>query len=147
MHPNDGRVVSNFIVQALRGREITIYGEGAQTRSFCYVDDLIEAIARMMGTPSDVTGPINVGNPREFTIRELAELIEMTGTKSELRFEPLPSDDPRQRRPDISEAELPLTWEPKTQLREGLTKTISYFENILRKDVSTPVCASHFVSA
>jgi UDP-glucuronate decarboxylase len=143
MHPNDGRVVSNFIVQALREREITIYGEGAQTRSFCYVDDLIEAIARMMGTSSDVTGPINVGNPREFTIRELAELIiEMTGTKSELRFERLPSDDPRQRRPDISEAKLTLKWEPKTQLREGLAKTIAYFENILRKDVS----ASNFIS-
>jgi UDP-glucuronate decarboxylase len=132
MHPNDGRVVSNFIVQALRGQEITIYGEGTQTRSFCYVDDLIEAIVRMMGTPSDVTGPINIGNPHEFTIRELAELIiEMTGTKSTIRFEPLPSDDPRQRQPDISMAKSILKWEPKTPLREGLTKTIAYFENIL----------------
>ena len=120
MHPNDGRVVSNFIVQALQGHEITIYGEGTQTRSFCYVDDLIEALVLMMGTPSDVTGPINVGNPQEFTIRELAELIiKLTGTKSKLRFEPLPSDDPRQRRLDISEAKLTLKWEPKTQLLEG----------------------------
>jgi UDP-glucuronate decarboxylase len=137
MHPNDGRVVSNFIVQALRGQEITIYGEGTQTRSFCYVDDLIEAIVRVMGTPSDVTGPINIGNPHEFTIRELAELIiEMTGTKSTIRFEPLPSDDPRQRQPDISMAKSILKWEPKTPLREGLTKTIAYFENILRTEGS-----------
>ena len=114
MHPNDGRVVSNFIVQALRGQEITIYGKGTQTRSFCYVDDLVEAIVRMMETPSDVTGPINIGNPREFTVLELAELvIEMTATKSKIRFEPLPSDDPRQRQPDISEAKLTLNWEPK----------------------------------
>ena len=137
MHPNDGRVVSNFIVQALRGREITIYGEGSQTRSFCYVDDLIEAIARMMATPPDVTGPINIGNPREFTIRELAELIiEMTGAKSRLRFEPLPSDDPRQRQPDISMAKSVLNWEPKIPLQEGLTKTIAYFETALRKEGS-----------
>ena len=137
MHPNDGRVVSNFIVQALRGREITIYGEGSQTRSFCYVDDLIEAIARMMATPPDVTGPINIGNPREFTIRELAELIiEMTGAKSRLRFEPLPSDDPRQRQPDISMAKSVLKWEPKIPLQEGLTKTIAYFETALRKEGS-----------
>ena len=136
MHPDDGRVVSNFIVQALRGQEITIYGKGTQTRSFCYVDDLIEAIVRMMETPSDVTGPINIGNPREFTILELAELIvEMTGTKSKIRFEPLPSDDPRQRQPDISKAKSILKWEPKTQLREGLVKTIAYFENILRREV------------
>jgi UDP-glucuronate decarboxylase len=147
MHPNDGRVVSNFIVQALQGHEITIYGEGTQTRSFCYVDDLIEALVLMMETPSDVTGPINVGNPQEFTIRELAELIiKLTGTKSKLRFEPLPSDDPRQRRPDISEAKLTLKWEPKTQLLEGLTKTIAYFENMLRKEVSAPEPASSFVS-
>jgi UDP-glucuronate decarboxylase len=147
MHPNDGRVVSNFIVQALLGQEITIYGEGTQTRSFCYVDDLIEAIVRMMRTPSEVTGPINIGNPREFTIRELAELIiEMTGTKSEIRFEPLPSDDPRQRRPEISKAKLTLKWEPQTQLREGLTKTIAYFDDILRRDASTPVRASNVLS-
>jgi UDP-glucuronate decarboxylase len=137
MNPNDGRVVSNFIVQALQGHEITLYGDGAQTRSFCYVDDLIEAIVRMMGTSSDVTGPINIGNPHEFTIRELAELvIEMTGTKSKIRFEPLPSDDPRQRQPNISMAKSILNWEPKTQLREGLTKTIAYFDNILRREGS-----------
>jgi UDP-glucuronate decarboxylase len=137
MHPEDGRVVSNFIVQALRGQEITIYGEGTQTRSFCYVEDLVEAIVRMMGTSSEVTGPINIGNPHEFTIRELAELIiGMTGTKSKIRFEPLPSDDPRQRQPDISMAKSILKWEPKTQLREGLTKTIAYFDNILGKEGS-----------
>jgi UDP-glucuronate decarboxylase len=135
MHPNDGRVVSNFIVQALRGQEITIYGEGSQTRSFCFVDDLIEAIVRMVETPPDVTGPINIGNPREFTIRELAELIvEMTGAKSRLRFEPLPSDDPKQRQPDISMAKSILKWEPKIELREGLAKTIAYFEKGLRKE-------------
>jgi UDP-glucuronate decarboxylase len=146
MHPNDGRVVSNFIVQALQGHDITIYGEGTQTRSFCYVDDLIEAFVRMMETPPDVTGPINIGNPHEFTIRELAELvIKLTGAKSKLRFEPLPSDDPRQRQPDIAQAKLTLNWEPKTQLREGLTKTIAYFDNILRGDLSTHVRASSFV--
>jgi UDP-glucuronate decarboxylase len=145
MHPNDGRVVSNFIVQALRGQDITIYGEGTQTRSFCYVDDLIEAFVRMMETPSDVTGPINIGNPHEFTIRELAELIiKLTGTKSKLRFEPLPSDDPRHRQPDVSQAKLTLNWEPKTQLGEGLTKTIAYFDNVLGEDVSTRMRASSF---
>jgi UDP-glucuronate decarboxylase len=137
MHPEDGRVVSNFIVQALRGEKITIYGKGTQTRSFCYVDDLVEAIVRMMETPPDVTGPINIGNPHEFTIRELAELIiEMTGTKSKIDFEPLPSDDPRQRQPDISIAREVLKWEPKTQLRDGLAKTISYFETIVRREGS-----------
>jgi UDP-glucuronate decarboxylase len=146
MHPNDGRVVSNFIVQALRGHDITIYGKGTQTRSFCYADDLIEAVVRMMETPSDVTGPINIGNPHEFTIRELAELIiKLTGAKSKLRFEPLPSDDPRQRQPDISEAKLTLNWEPKTQLREGLTKTIAYFDNILGTGASKRMRASSFV--
>ena len=148
MHPNDGRVVSNFIVQALLGRDITVYGDGSQTRSFCYVDDLIEAVVRMMETPSRVTGPINIGNPHEFTIRELAELvIKLTGTKSKLRFEALPADDPRRRRPDISEAKLTLNWEPKTQLREGLTKTIAYFETILGSDVSTPMPAASLASA
>ena len=143
MHPNDGRVVSNFIVQALRGHDITIYGEGTQTRSFCYVDDLIEAVVRMMETPPDVTGPINIGNPHEFTIRELAELIiKLTGTKSKLRFEPLPSDDPRQRQPDISEAKLTLNWKPKTQLGEGLTRTIAYFENILGTGAANRMHAS-----
>ena len=135
MRPDDGRVVSNFIVQALRGQEITIYGEGTQTRSFCYVGDLIEAIVRMMETPSHVIGPVNIGNPREFTIRELAELvIDLAGTKSKIRFEPLPSDDPRQRQPDITTAKTILRWEPKTQLKEGLSKTIAYFDNILRKE-------------
>ena len=132
MHPNDGRVVSNFIVQALRGQDITIYGDGNQTRSFCYVDDLVEGMVRMMGTPPEITGPINIGNPNEFTIRELADLvIEITATKSKLKFESLPSDDPRQRKPDISRAKTALGWEPKTQLREGLAKTIAYFEDLL----------------
>src|SRR5580698_1464705 len=146
MHPNDGRVVSNFIVQALRGHDITIYGKGTQTRSFCYVDDLVEAVVRMMETPSHVTGPINIGNPHEFTIRELAELIiKLTGTKSKLRFEPLPSDDPRQRQPDISEAKLTLNWEPKTRLGEGLTRTIAYFENIMGTGAANRMHASSFV--
>jgi UDP-glucuronate decarboxylase len=132
MHLDDGRVVSNFIVQALRGQDITIYGNGTQTRSFCYVDDLVEAIVRMMETPSDVTGPINIGNPRECAILDLAELvIEMTATMSKIRFEPLPPDDPRQRRPDISKAKTVLAWEPKTELRVGLAKTIAYFDSIL----------------
>jgi UDP-glucuronate decarboxylase len=132
MHPNDGRVVSNFIVQALRGQDITIYGDGSQTRSFCYVDDLIEGMLRMMETPPDLTGPINIGNPSEFTILELAKLvIETTAAKSKINFEPLPSDDPKQRRPDISKAKCILGWEPKTQLREGLSKTIAYFDRLL----------------
>jgi UDP-glucuronate decarboxylase len=132
MHPNDGRVVSNFIVQALRGQDITIYGDGSQTRSFCYVDDLIEGMLRMMETRPDLTGPINIGNPSEFTILELAKLvIETTAAKSKINFEPLPSDDPKQRRPDISKAKSILGWEPKTQLREGLSKTIAYFDRLL----------------
>ena len=132
MHPHDGRVVSNFIVQALKGEDITIFGDGRQTRSFCYVDDLVDGVLRMMETSPDVTGPVNIGNPNEFTIIELAELvIEMTSTKSKVRFEPLPSDDPRQRRPDISKARAVLGWEPKTQLREGLVRTIAYFDNLL----------------
>lgn len=132
MHPNDGRVVSNFIVQALQNQPITIYGDGSQTRSFCYVDDLVDAFVRFMATADEVTGPINLGNPNEFTIRELAEtVIEMTGSKSELRFMPLPSDDPKQRQPDITLARTALDWEPGTLLREGLIKTISYFEKLL----------------
>ena len=132
MHPHDGRVVSNFIVQALRGENITIYGEGLQTRSFCYVDDLIDGFLRLMATPADVTGPINIGNPNEFTIRELAELvIELTGSRSKLVHERLPSDDPKQRRPDIAQASAVLGWRPRTQLREGLQKTIGYFEALL----------------
>ena len=135
MHPNDGRVVSNFIVQALRGENITVYGDGNQTRSFCYVDDLVDAMLRMIDTPKEVTGPVNVGNPNEFTIRELAELvIELTGTKGKIGFEPLPSDDPRQRQPDISKAKEVLGWEPKTHLRTGLVKTIDYFDKLLSEE-------------
>jgi UDP-glucuronate decarboxylase len=141
MHPNDGRVVSNFIVQALKGEDITIYGDGGQTRSFCYVDDLVEGMLRMMNTAPEVTGPINIGNPNEFTIRELAELvIEITATKSKLKFEPLPSDDPKQRKPDISKAKAILGWEPKTQLREGLAKTVAYFDGFLSEG-ATPALA------
>lgn len=133
MHPNDGRVVSNFIVQALAGNDITIYGDGSQTRSFCYVDDLIEAMIRTMNTPNDFTGPINIGNPREFTIRQLAEqVIAMTGSRSKLVFAPLPSDDPRQRQPDISLARSVLGWEPTIHLNHGLEKTIDYFRGQLR---------------
>ncbi len=140
MHPNDGRVVSNFIVQALKGEDITIYGDGSQSRSFCYVDDLVEAMLRMMETPSDVTGPINVGNPTEFTILDLARLVlELTAAKSKIRLEKLPSDDPRQRRPDISMAKAVLGWEPTTQLREGLIRTIAYFDQILSEGLSTPL--------
>lgn len=132
MHPNDGRVVSNFILQALKGEDITIYGEGNQTRSFCYRDDLIEAMIRMMDTPDDITGPINIGNPGEFTILELAEMvIELTNSNSKLIFMPLPQDDPKQRRPDITKAKKILGWEPTTQLREGLIRTIDYFENMI----------------
>jgi UDP-glucuronate decarboxylase len=132
MHPNDGRVVSNFIVQALTGADITLYGDGSQTRSFCYVDDLIEAIIRMMGTSREITGPINIGNPSEFSIKELAEMvIEITGSKSKLIFSPLPSDDPKQRQPDISKARKVLDWEPKVPLRHGLMKTIAYFDELL----------------
>jgi UDP-glucuronate decarboxylase len=130
MHPEDGRVVSNFIVQALQGEPITIYGDGSQTRSFCYVDDLVEAFIRLMATPDDFTGPMNLGNPGEYTVLELAKLIiELTGSKSEIVFRPLPSDDPRMRRPDISLAKRVLGWEPKVQLTNGLLKTIEYFAN------------------
>ena len=132
MHPNDGRVVSNFIVQALTNRPITLYGDGTQTRSFCYVDDLIEGFLRLMDSRDDFTGPVNLGNPSEFTIRELAEkVIELTGSRSQLVFEPLPSDDPTQRCPDISLAKTELGWEPTVPLAEGLGKTIAYFENLL----------------
>lgn len=136
MHPNDGRVVSNFIVQALKGKDITIYGDGMQTRSFCYVDDLLEGMVRLMNSREDFTGPVNIGNPNEFTIRELAELvIELTGTKSKLIFEPLPADDPMQRQPNIDLAKKELGWEPKIQLREGLIHTINYFKSIDLKDI------------
>lgn len=128
MHPADGRVVSNFIVQALKGEPITLYGDGSQTRSFCYVDDLITAIMAFMDTEAAVTGPINLGNPNEFTIRQLAEkVVELTGSRSELIFDPLPQDDPKQRRPNISKAKQFLDWEPKVQLAEGLASTIDYF--------------------
>ena len=136
MHPNDGRVVSNFVVQALKGQDITIYGEGTQTRSFCYVDDLIEGFVRLMDSPDKVTGPINLGNPHEFTIRQLAErVIALTGAKSKLVQRPLPADDPMQRKPDIAKAKNLLGWEPKIQLDEGLKKTISYFDDLLRRNV------------
>jgi UDP-glucuronate decarboxylase len=141
MHPNDGRVVSNFIVQALKGEDITIYGDGDQSRSFCYVDDLVEAMLRMMETPPEATGPINIGNPNEFTILELAELvIAATATKSKITFAPLPSDDPRQRQPDISKAKAVLGWEPKTQLRDGIVRTIAYFDKMLSEG-TTPALA------
>ena len=128
MHPADGRVVSNFIMQALTGQPITLYGTGSQTRSFCYVDDLIDGIVRLMESPPEFTGPVNIGNPSEFTIRQLAEIVvEMTGAKSELAFMPLPADDPQQRCPDIGLARSKLGWAPKTPLRDGLEKTIEYF--------------------
>ncbi len=131
MHPSDGRVVSNFIMQALAGDDITIYGDGSQTRSFCYVDDLVEGLMRLMESPEGFTGPVNLGNPVEFTIRQLAEtVIEMTGAKSTLVEQPLPSDDPTQRQPDISLAKSQLGWDPTQNLREGLEKTISYFEKL-----------------
>jgi UDP-glucuronate decarboxylase len=132
MHPNDGRVVSNFIVQALRGEDITIYGDGTQTRSFCYVDDLIEAFVRMMDTEAGFTGPINIGNPSEFTMLELAELVlKLVGGRSKLVFRPLPSDDPRQRQPDISLAKSKLGWGPTIALEDGLKETIAYFRRTL----------------
>ena len=130
MHPNDGRVVSNFIEQALKGAPITVYGDGKQTRSFCYVDDLIEALVRLMATSDDFTGPVNLGNPEEFTILELArKVIANTGSRSEIVFKPLPSDDPMQRQPDISLAKQMLQWEPVVALNEGLRRTISYFRD------------------
>lgn len=131
MHPNDGRVVSNFIVQALKNEDITIYGDGNQTRSFCFVEDLIEGFIKLMNSPDDFTGPVNLGNPTEFSILELAQkIIELTNSKSKIIFKPLPSDDPKQRRPDISLAKEKLNWEPSVQLQEGLGKTIEYFKNI-----------------
>ncbi|HBC08176.1 MAG TPA: NAD-dependent dehydratase [Rhodospirillaceae bacterium] len=132
MHPNDGRVVSNFIVQALKGEDLTLYGDGGQTRSFCYVDDLADGLMRLMNAPDAVTGPINLGNPNEFTILELAELvIEMTGAKSKIVKMPLPQDDPMQRCPDISLAKDKLGWQPTIQLKDGLAKTIAYFQGVL----------------
>ena len=132
MRPDDGRVISNFIVQALQEKDITIYGDGSQTRSFCYVDDLIEAIKKLMNTEKGFTGPVNLGNPCEFSILELAEIIiDLTNSKSKLIFNDLPQDDPKQRQPDITLAKEKLNWEPKIQLKEGLTKTIKYFDEIL----------------
>ena len=134
MHPNDGRVVSNFIVQALTNRDITVYGDGSQTRSFCYVDDLIEGLIRMMNGPDDFVGPVNLGNPTEFTILDLAEkTIRLTGSKSKIIFKPLPQDDPLQRQPDIALAKEKLQWEPKIDVEKGLSKTIEYFRSILEK--------------
>ena len=132
MLPNDGRVVSNFIMQALQGNSITIFGDGSQTRSFCYVEDLIEAIVRVMDTPDDFTGPVNIGNPHEFTIAELAALVvELTGSKSGIDYRPLPDDDPKQRCPDISLAKKTMKWSPTIELREGLSRTIPYFQKLL----------------
>jgi len=132
MHPNDGRVVSNFIVQALRGEDITIYGDGSQSRSFCYVEDLIEGFVRFMASPKELVGPVNMGNPVEFTIKELAEIVlSMVGGKSKLVLKPLPQDDPRQRQPDISLAKAALGWEPQVKLKEGLVATIDYFLKFL----------------
>jgi len=133
MHPNDGRVVSNFIMQALRGEPITIYGDGRQTRSFCYVDDLIEGFLRLMNTPDDVTGPVNLGNPTEFTILQLAEnIIDLTGSSSRIEHKPLPPDDPRQRQPDITRARELLGWDPVVRLRDGLVNTVRYFDAVLK---------------
>ena len=139
MHPDDGRVVSNFIVQALRGDDITIYGDGTQTRSFCYVDDLVTGLIGLMGTPPDVTGPMNIGNPVEFTILELAQqVVALTGSASEIALRPLPQDDPRQRQPDIALARTALGWEPKVHLRDGLIRTIAYFKATLAPADTVP---------
>jgi UDP-glucuronate decarboxylase len=144
MHPNDGRVVSNFVIQALLGRDITVYGEGTQTRSFCYVDDLVDALIKLMHSGDAITGPINLGNPNEVSIRELADLIiEMTGSRARVVHRPLPQDDPRQRQPDISRAQEHLGWRPSTPLRSGLTKTIAYFEDLLKSgDIVHSIMAS-----
>jgi UDP-glucuronate decarboxylase len=143
MHPNDGRVVSNFIVQALQNRDITVYGDGTQTRSFCYVDDLVDGLLRFMNSPDDAVGPINFGNPSEFTIRELAEVVvELTGSGSKIIHRPLPEDDPRQRKPDISKAEELLRWRPSVALNDGLEKTIAYFDALLMAGPATVALAS-----
>jgi UDP-glucuronate decarboxylase len=135
MHPNDGRVVSNFIVQALKNKDITVYGDGGQTRSFCYVDDLVDGLIRLMASESKIVGPINLGNPSEFTIRQLAEIvIDITGSASKIIHRPLPQDDPKQRQPDISKAQELLGWQPLLPLADGLTKTIAYFDELLTKE-------------
>jgi len=132
MHPNDGRVVSNFIVQALRGEDITIYGDGNQTRSFCYVDDLVDGLIKMMETEKGFTGPVNLGNPGEFTMNELAQkILNLTQSKSKIKYLPLPQDDPRQRKPDIELAQNKLNWNPHIALEKGLEKTISYFQKMI----------------
>lgn len=139
MHPNDGRVVSNFVVQALRGEDITIYGDGSQSRAFCYVDDLIDAFVRLMATDDGFYGPVNLGNPNEFSIRALAEAtIDLTNSSSKLIYQPLPGDDPKQRQPDITLAKTVLDWQPKVELAEGLGKTIAYFEALLSESASNP---------
>jgi UDP-glucuronate decarboxylase len=139
MHVHDGRVVSNFIVQALRGEPITIYGDGSQTRSFCYVDDLVDALVRLMATPDEVTGPINLGNPAEMTVKSLAErVIAMTGSRSQIEYRPLPQDDPRQRQPDIARAQQVLGWAPTTALEDGLAKTVAYFDQLLKSGEAMP---------
>jgi UDP-glucuronate decarboxylase len=136
MHPNDGRVVSNFVMQALKGKPLTIYGDGSQTRSFCYIDDLVQGLTRLMNSAASVTGPVNLGNPGEFTILELAErVIALTGSRSRIAHMPLPEDDPKQRRPDISRARELLDWEPKVRLEDGLVKTVAYFDALLRQDL------------
>lgn len=133
MHPNDGRVISNFIMQALKNEDITIYGDGTQTRSFCYIDDMVEGLLRLMKTLDDFTGPVNLGNPQEISILELAEkIVEITNSKSKIVFKPLPPDDPKQRQPDITLAKRVLNWEPKIDIEEGLKRTIEYFEGVLR---------------
>lgn len=143
MHPNDGRVVSNFIVQALRGDDITVFGEGNQTRSFCYVDDLVAGLIKLMDTDDEITGPINIGNPGEFTIRALGEeIIKLTGSKSKIVFKTLPNDDPKQRQPDISAAKTHLAWEPTIALREGLVRTIGYFDDLLKAGSEVPEVAN-----
>jgi len=132
MHPNDGRVVSNFVVQALKGEPVTLFGDGSQTRSFCYVDDLVDGLVRLMNSPLELTGPVNLGNPREFTVRQLAEhVIRLTGSRSKIEFRPLPTDDPKQRQPDIAQARKVLDWAPRTELEEGLKATIGYFRDLL----------------
>jgi len=132
MHPSDGRVVSNFIIQALKGEDITVYGDGSQTRSFCYVDELIDGFVRLMASPDKFTGPVNLGNPVEFTIKELAEkVIALTGSKSKIGYKPLPDDDPKQRQPDITLAKRELDWEPTIKLEDGLRKTIEYFDGLI----------------
>jgi len=136
MHPNDGRVVSNFIVQALRDRDITIFGDGSQTRSFCYVDDLVDGMLALMGTPDDVTGPVNLGNPDEYSVRALAELVvELSGSKSRVSYQELPQDDPKQRMPDIGLSVSLLDWRPRVDIKDGLLRTISYFEGMIRSGV------------